>query len=330
MATISDVAKLSGLSKATVSRVINNHPYITKEKRELVFQAMKELGYQPNPSARRLRGQLTNTIGVIVPRIINPFFSHLVNAMEEVAYENNYHVLMFQSDEKKEKELYFLNLLKTKQVDGLIMTSIENDRELIEPYTAFGPILLCNEYIRHTALPTVRVNQTEAAQIGTKHLIDRGHTRIAYSTGGLFAGEGRDKDRNVGYQNALDDAGITINPNWVFVNKHSVEDGKDVMRKLIKMTDRPSAIFTGSDEIAAGVLLEAKANGLHVPGDIAIIGFDDQPIAEMIDPPLTTIRQPIQDIGLHSVKMLLAMLKKEEIRSRDIELPVELIIRSST
>ncbi|REJ07538.1 LacI family DNA-binding transcriptional regulator [Halobacillus trueperi] len=330
MATISDVAEKTGLSKATVSRVINNHPYISKEKRELVYKAMEELGYQPNPSARRLRGQLTNTIGVIVPRIVNPFFSYLVDAMEQVAYENNYQVLMFQSDEKKDKELYFLNLLKTKQVDGLIMTSIENDREVIESYTEYGPILFCNEYKSRSDLPVVRVDQAEAAYLGTKHLLDRGYRKIAYCTGGLFVEDGKDKDRNVGFQKALNDYNINVNTGWVFVNKHTIEDGKHVMKQIAEMRERPDAIFTGSDEIAAGVLMEAKALGMKIPEDLAVIGFDDQPIAEMIDPALTTIRQPIKEMGTESVGMLLRLLKNHPLEQKHQELSVELVVRSST
>ncbi|MFG6147702.1 LacI family DNA-binding transcriptional regulator [Halobacillus sp. B23F22_1] len=330
MPTISDVAKLSGLSKATVSRVINNHPYIAKEKRERVEQAMKELGYVPNPSARRLRGSTTSTIGVIVPRIVNPFFSYLVNSIEQAAYKNNYQVLMFQSNEKKDKELYFLNLLKNRQVDGLIMTAIENDWEVIEPYTKFGPIVLCNEYLTHSNAPIVRLDQSKAAYIGTKHLIDKGHTKIGYCTGGLFAEDGKDKDRNNGYQHALSEAGLSIHTNWIFINKHTIDDGRKVMKQLLEMADRPTAIFTGSDEIAAGVIMEAKENGVRVPEDLAVMGFDDQPVAEMLEPKLTTIRQPVDELGEKSVAQLIAAMNSKETVPENIELPVELLVRKST
>ena len=172
MATILDVAKLSGQSKTTVSRVINNHPYVSDKKRELVLKAMEELGYTPNPSARRLRGQLTSILGVIVPRIVNPFFSYLVNSIEQAAYNEGYQVLMVQSNEDKEKELAFLNLLKTKQVDGIIMTSIENDWEVIEHYTKYGPILLCNDYVDQELAPMIRLDQTKGAYLGAKHLVE--------------------------------------------------------------------------------------------------------------------------------------------------------------
>ncbi|UOQ42896.1 LacI family transcriptional regulator [Halobacillus salinarum] len=330
MATISDVAKLTGLSKSTVSRVINNHPYISKEKRKLVEKAMDELGYQPNPSARRLRGQLTSTIGVVVPRIANPFFSYLLASIEQTAFQNNYQVLMFQSNENKEKEVYFLNLLKTKQVDGLIMTAVENDWNTIEPFTKYGPIILCNEYLSSASIPMIRVNQTKGAYLAAKHFIDQGHTKIAYCTGGLFADDGKDKDRNKGYQQALEEAGIPLNPSWIFINKHSIEDGKKVMKDIIELKDNPTAIFTGSDEIAAGVIIQAKELGLKVPEDIAVIGFDDQPSAEMLDPKLTTIRQPIEQMGQKAVEVLLSLLNKSEPENKMPELPVELVVRNST
>lgn len=330
MATISDVAKLTGLSKATISRVLNNHSYVSKEKRELVLEAMKQLGYTPNPSARRLRGQLTTTIGVIVPRIINPFFSYLVNAIEKTAYQKGYQVIISQSNEDKQKELAFLNLLKTKQVDGIIMTSIENDWKAIEPFLEYGPIVLCNEYILDANVPIIRLNQQKGAYIGVKHLIERGHTKIAYCTGGLFAEHGKDKDRNTGFQKALNEANITVNPQWIFLNQHSIEDGKQVMQQILEMSERPTAIFTGSDEIAAGMMIEAKKNGLSIPEDIAIIGFDDQPLAEMLEPQLTTIRQPVDKMGELSMNVIIDILDNTQAIKNSYELPIELIVRKTT
>ncbi|MCM3769041.1 LacI family DNA-binding transcriptional regulator [Priestia aryabhattai] len=330
MPTIYDVAKLSGLSKTTVSRVINNHSYVSEEKKNLVIKAMKELNYTPNPSARRLRGQVMTTIGVIVPRIINPFFSYLVDSIEQVAYKNGYHVLIFQSNEDKEKELAFLNLLKTKQVDGIIMTSIENEWSIIEPFIEYGPILLCNEYVNNANVPIVRLDQYKGAYIGVKHLLEKGHRKIGYCTGGLFAEEGKDKDRNQGYQKALQEAGIEPDPKWIFVNQHSIEDGKKVIKKILTMEDRPTAIFTGSDEIAGGMMIEAKESGIRIPNDLAIIGFDDQPLAQMVDPKLTTIRQPIDQMGIKAMETLIDMLNDSELKVETFELPIELVVRSST
>ncbi|GLC90341.1 LacI family DNA-binding transcriptional regulator [Lysinibacillus piscis] len=330
MPTISDVAKLTGLSKTTISRVINNHQYVSEEKRALVLKAMQELGYTPNPAARRLRGQSTTTIGVIVPRIVNPFFSYLVNTIETAAYEKGYQVIISQSNEDAEKELAFLQLLKTKQVDGIIMTAIENEWSVIEPFLAYGPIMLCNEYITNANVPIVRLNQQKGAYIGVKHLIDRGHHKIAYCTGGLFAEDGKDKDRNHGFQKALKEADIAVNTKWIFLNQYSIEDGKKVMNQIMAMDERPTAIFTGSDEIAAGMMIEAKKHGLKIPEDMAIIGFDDQPIAEMLEPQLTTIRQPVEKMGELAVAILVDMLDDTSLKVQEHELPIELVIRKTT
>lgn len=330
MATISDVAKLSGLSKTTVSRVINNHPYVSDKKREKVLEAMEELGYTPNPSARRLRGQLTTTIGVIVPRIVNPFFSYLVNSIERAAYKKGYQVLICQSHEDKEKEIAFLNLLKTRQVDGIIMTSIENDWKLIESYNKYGSILLCNDYVDQAVVPMIRLDQTKGAYLGVKHLIEKGHQKIAYCTGGLFDKEGKGKDRNQGFQKALYEAGMQINPNWIFINQHTIEDGKQILKQIIELDDRPTAIFTGSDEIASGIMIEAKELGLTIPNDLAIIGFDDQPVAEILDPKLTTIRQPVDQMGKKAIEVMIEMLENPKMEIKNYELPIELIVRQST
>ncbi|MDR4950331.1 LacI family DNA-binding transcriptional regulator [Neobacillus cucumis] len=330
MSTISDVAKLSGLSKTTVSRVLNNHPYVSEDKKKKVLKAMKELGYSPNPAARRLRGQLTTTIGVIVPRIVNPFFSYLVNAIEQTAFTQGYQVLICQSNEDKEKELAFLNLLKTKQIDGIVMTSLENDWGIIEQYTEYGPIVLCNEYLNNPDVPIVRIDQNKGAYIGINHLIQQGHRKIAYCTGGLFDEQGKDKDRNQGFQKALKEAGIMINPKWIFVNQHTIEDGKRVINQILEMDDRPTAVFTGSDEVAGGMMIKAKEHGLNIPDDIAIIGFDDQPIAELLDPQLTTIRQPVNQMGEKAVEVIIDLLNNPEKRISSYELPIELVIRKST
>ncbi|WP_100407649.1 LacI family DNA-binding transcriptional regulator [Bacillus solitudinis] len=330
MATISDVAKHAGLSKTTVSRVINNSPHVAPEKREKVLHAMKELNYSPNPSARRMRGNIMTSIGVIVPRIVNPFFSYLVDSIEKAAYEHGYQVVIFQSDERREKELSFLEMLKTKQVDAMIMTAIENDWEVIESYKQYGLILLCNEYLLNKGVSTVRVDQMNATFIGVKHLIEKGHRKIAYCTGGLFADDGKDKDRNKGFQKAMKEAGLDVNPQWVFVERHSIEDGKKVADQIIKMEDKPTAIFTGSDEVAGGILVELKSNGFKIPNDMAIIGFDDQPLAEIIDPKLTTIRQPISKMGEKCVEIIVSQNQGKGSEIIDCELQNELVIREST
>ncbi|ARK31224.1 LacI family DNA-binding transcriptional regulator [Halalkalibacter krulwichiae] len=326
MATIEDVAKRAGLSRSTVSRVLNNHPYVTEEKKQIVYEAMKELGYFPNSSAQRLRRQKTDTIAVLVPRLTNPFFPFLVEGMEKVAVENGLQILICQTKQDKEKELAFLNLLTTKQVDGLIFTAIENDWQTIAPYTKSGPIVLCNEYKLDANVPIIRLNQEKGSYLGACHLIKKGHKKIAYC-GGAKSELGIDREK--GFRSALEQFNLLLKESWIFRDAYSIECGKDIVKQIVEMTDRPSAIFTGSDEVAAGIVKEAKSKGIKIPDELAVIGFDDQPIAELMEPPLTTIRQPTRLMGEKTMDVMMSLLMNQYYQQQVFELPIEVISRET-
>ncbi|WP_332696039.1 LacI family DNA-binding transcriptional regulator [Halalkalibacter lacteus] len=328
MATIEDVAKLAGLSRATVSRVINNHPYVTEKKKQLVYQAMKELEYYPNSSAQRLRKQRTDAIAVLVPSLTNPFFPFLIEGLEMVAVENGLQLLICQTHHNKEKELSFLNLLQTKQVDGLIFTSIENDWETIASYQECGPIIMCNEYKSESPVPVVRLDQVKGSYKGARHLIEKGHKKVAYC-GGTKGELGA--DRLKGFKTAMEEFKLDVREEWMFRDSPSIECGKKILREITSMENRPTAVFAGSDEIGVGIIKEAKSLGLRIPEDIAVIGFDDLPIAELVEPPLTTIRQPIKDMGKKTMEIMTSMLAKQSTNNEKqvYELPIQLIIRES-
>ncbi|MDN4524258.1 LacI family DNA-binding transcriptional regulator [Fictibacillus fluitans] len=328
MATIQDVAKLAGLSRTTVSRVINRHPYVTDEKKRLVMNAMEELNYVPNSSARRLRKQQTETIAVYVPRITNPFFSQMVEVMGNYASERGYQLILCQTSYSRNQEINYLELLKTKQVDGLILTSIENEWSNIEPYMNYGPIMLCNEYNDRAQVPTVYLDQIEGGYIGTRHLIEQGHTRIAYCSGDNHASRVA-SDRYKGYKKALEEAGIVPSEEWILTNAYSINDGKRVFSDIAKMNERPTAVFTGSDEVAAGIWKEALNQKWNIPNDLAIIGFDDQPVADLIG--LTTIRQPIEKMAQQAMGQMIDIIQhKLPSKKKEIKLDFELIKRRST
>ncbi|GAE35272.1 LacI family DNA-binding transcriptional regulator [Halalkalibacter akibai] len=328
MATIEDVAKLAGLSRSTVSRVINHHPYVSEKKKQLVYAAMKQLEYYPNSSAQRLRRQKTDTIAVLVPRLTNPFFPVLIEELDLVAVEHGLQLLICQTQQNEEKELSFLNLLKTKQVDGLIFTAIENDWETIAPYKEWGPIILCNEYKSEATVPIVRLNQVKGSYLGTKHLIESGHTKIAFC-GGTESELGI--DRKKGFMKAMEEAGLIMSEDWFFPSSYSIDCGKDILKTLFAMKNRPTAVFTGSDEIAAGIIKEAKSLGVSIPDELAVIGFDDQPIAELMEPALTTIQQPVKDMGKKTMEVMVSMLNSDIVNDQDqiYELPIRLVKRQS-
>jgi LacI family transcriptional regulator, repressor for deo operon, udp, cdd, tsx, nupC, and nupG len=245
LSTIEDVAKLAGLSRTTVSRVLNDHPYVSEEKKKLVQQAMEQLGYVPNSAARSLRSQKTGIIAVLIPKISTPFFSQLIEILEIAASAKGYQLIICQTQFSKQKEINYLNLLKTKQVDGVIMTSFVNDWSVIDAYLSYGPIVLCNEIVKQAQIPMVYMNQAHAGYIVGKHLLERGHRHIAYCSNGIVS-EGM-KARELGFKQALTEAGFCFEQKYYFDNVSSIEDGKQIMNELVSMRIKPTAIFTGGD-----------------------------------------------------------------------------------
>ncbi|HEU5140089.1 MAG TPA: LacI family DNA-binding transcriptional regulator [Bacillales bacterium] len=329
MATIGDVAELAGLSRATVSRVMNHHPYVSEEKRKLVHEAMHQLGYAPNSLAKRLRTQTTETIAVLIPRISNPFFSSLVEAMEIKAAESDFQLIVCQTRSDKQRELVYLDWLKTKQIGGVILASSENSWEVIKGYTEFGPIMFCNEYPPNTDVPIVCMDQYQGGYLGTRHLIERGHQQIACCFGSSHITN--TSDRQKGFLHALEESGLSMNDKWWFRNALEIQDGKKIFHQMMEMDNRPSAIFTGSDEVAAGIIKEAKTYGAKIPNDLAIVGYDDQPIAELMDPGITTIHQPSQEIGAKTMELMIQYIKhNHKPNERIVGWLSRLIVRGST
>ncbi|HET7627643.1 MAG TPA: LacI family DNA-binding transcriptional regulator [Bacillales bacterium] len=308
MATIGDVAKLAGLSRATVSRVINNHPYVTEEKKKLVVDAMEQLGYVPNSIAQQLRRQTVTTVAVIVPRISNPFFSLLVEAMEREAARQGFQLIVCQTQMDKHRELEYLGWLRKKQIGGIIFASTENRWEEIKDYASFGPVVFCNEYPDHTDVPIIGLDQFEGGYLGTRHLIEKGHRRIAYCGGSDSVTNIR--ERKKGFDHALQEENLFFDEQWSFSGVYDSFDGQRVFREIMKLSPRPTAVFTGSDQVAAGMIKEARSQGVRVPDAFAVIGFDDQPIAELMDPTITTVYQPVEEMGRRTMELMIRIISE--------------------
>lgn len=311
MATISDVAKLAGMSVSTVSRVINNSPHVSNKKRVAIEAAMSELGYVPRPAARQLRGSKSNTVAVTVPRIVNPFFSYLVDAIERTLDEAGYSTLIVQTFGRPEEELAALNLLKSQQVDGVILCSIENEWSQISKYLKYGQIVLVNEYLPGTGVPVIRADQYQAFFDATNFLFEQGYQRIAYATGRRTVaiaakGENFDADRFAGFQDALMAHQLSFNRDWFFTQAHTAEDGHHICEQLLALPQRPDAIIAGSDEVAMGIVQAADARQIAIPSQLAILGVDDQPVAANLKIPLTTLRQPTKELGQAAAQAMLA------------------------
>lgn len=289
MSNIRDIAKLANVSVATVSRVLNHHPYVREDKREAVLKAMKELNYQININAVHLAKGKTDVIGVVIPYINHPYFSTILEGIAEEAQKSGLKLMIIQTDYTSEKELEALDMLKFKQVDSLIITSRSVDIEVVQDYLAYGKIVLCEE-VRDERFSSIYINHYEAFREGMKLLIDSGHHQIGYCVG-RHKGTSSTKRRQA-YQDVLKEAGVEVSEEWIFGECLFLEDGKKVIEKIQTLESKPSALIVTNDMVAAGVYLEAQKAGLT---DLAILGFENHPISEALG--ISTISLPLKEMG---------------------------------
>lgn len=334
MATISDVAKLSGISVSTVSRVINNKPHVSEDKRRRVLEAMEQLGYTPLQAARQMRGSGSNNIAVLVPTITNSFFAELVDSIEKTCRRYDYKTLITQTYGDKDEERYALSLLTLHHVDGMILCALENEWSVIQSEVDESKIVVCNEYNGESTFSSVRGKQYEGFYEATEYLVGKGYRRIAYCTGARAVllqqkGMDLDTDRYLGYAECLGRNGVTANPAWLFTNVRVLEDGHRIARELMQMDPHPDAILAGSDEVAAGIIMEALSHGWRIPEDLAVVGVDDQKLARVLPIPLTTIKQPVLLEGQAAAEELIRRLQSEETAPAQKELELKLVIRET-
>ncbi|WP_330112439.1 LacI family DNA-binding transcriptional regulator (plasmid) [Cetobacterium somerae] len=331
IATIKDVAKLAGLSVSTVSRYLNNHPYITDEKREKIQKAMETLDYVPSSVATTLRSNKGKMIGVLVSRITNPYFSYLIDAMEKVIKAKGYTLLIVQTYDDEKAEFKMIEMLKQKMINGLIMCSVENSSEIIEFYCKYGPIVICNQRVDSSEVHQITTDQEKITYEAIKYLFSKGYKKIAYCTGGSFSLKSHGLLRNNGFKKAMEENNKIIDSRDIFENIHTIEDGYKIADILIKNSDEnwPDAIFTGSDEVASGLIIKLLEYGKKIPEDIAVMGFDNQPFSNMVAVPITTVSQPVEALGRESAKLILSLLNNEEYYIKKEELTLKIIERKS-
>ncbi|SFS71027.1 LacI family DNA-binding transcriptional regulator [Paenibacillus sp. 453mf] len=326
MANIKTIAKLAGVSVTTVSRVLNNHPYVNEATRQKVQRIMEKEGYQPNSSAVHLIKGQTNSVGVIVPSS-HPYFQTILSGIMDEAAKSGYGTLLYQSRYETHEEHKALQLLSTKQIDGLIFCSRALELEAIAAYAKYGPVVTC-EYTEHERIAAVYTDHYEAFQTGMQYLIQHGHTAIGYCVGRPDSASSQ--ARYLAYKTLLQEHGEVLRPEWIFTNCTEIKDGIRVIDTLMTMEERPTALLVTGDEAAAGVILRAQAIGLRIPEDIAIIGFDNLPISEALG--LTTIDQHLQEIGREAFRTFYHSRNtdvKDNGRRPKTAIPFELIERSS-
>lgn len=318
---------MAGVSVATVSRVINDHASVSTKTRLKVETAIKKLNYEPNMLGRNLRTSKSQMILIVVPSISNPFYAEIIKGIEDTVTYHQYNILLFATDSKAEKENTYFDLLKKRLVDGVItMDPALNKSKLYDLVKDF-PIIQCSEYDETGKIPFISIDNETAAYQAVKHLIKLGHEKIGLinsSNRYLYA-----RLREKGYKRALKEFDMPIDPNWiVYTDALDFNYGQNAMKKLFQLQDKPTAVFAVSDTLAIGALKEIHNQKLHVPDDMAIIGFDNLAFSKMTYPTLTTVTQPMYKMGTLAAKMIIDSINGKPIES--LLLDHELMIREST
>lgn len=327
--TIYDVAREAGVSMATVSRVVNNNPNVKPQTRKKVFEAIERLGYRPNAVARGLASKKTTTVGVVIPDISNAIFAEVARGIEDIANMYHYNIILCNADKKKDKEIRVINTLLEKQVDGLLFMGGAVTEEHLQAFkTANVPIVLCATTDEQGTIPSVDIDHEGAAFDAVQALIRSGHTRIAMICGTL-QDPANGYARFQGYKRALEAAGLPYDESLVRIGNYRYESGVDAMKYFLELGDRPTAVFSATDEMAIGAIHCIQDAGLKVPDNISVISVDNSRMASMVRPQLTAVAQPMYDIGAVSMRLLTKLMKKEAVDNARVILPHEIVNRQS-
>ena len=330
MPSLTDVARLAGVSIATVSRVINESDKVSSATREAVQKAMKELGYIPSRVARRLRqrGGLRHLLGVILPDIQNPFNAEIARGIEDVAYANKFAVLLCNSDDKLVKEQFYLNVMRSESVDGVILPPNQESDEAVRNVIEAGmTVVIVDRALKNVSVDTVAVDNIFGAHEAVQHLIQKGHSRI-----GLIAGPSsisNSRQRRRGYEKALKEADLPLDSELIRIGDYKQNSGRVLAKELLELPSPPTALFVSNNLMAVGALEAIHEKKLKVPESIALIGFDDLPWAEALDPPLTVVRQPAYEVGKAAAEMLINRLNNPDLAVAKLQLRPRLILRKS-
>ncbi len=327
MANIQQVAELAGVSVATVSRVLNNHSTVATKTKLKVEEAINKLNYEPSMLGRNLRNSESRLLLVLIPEISNPFYFEIIKGIETTALGQGYNVLLCETDSNPERRNIYFDLVRKKMADGIISMDPAIKLKKLVQLAERHSIIQCSEYAIDSGISYVTIDSEKAAYRAVKHLLTIGHKHIAFINSDkkyLYA-----RQREAGYKKALEEHGIPLNKTYIrYTQQLSFESGQRAMRSLLSEKDRPTAVFSVSDLLAIGALKEIHAQGLQVPNDIAVVGFDNIDFANMTHPTLTTVEQPMYKMGTIAAQMLIDKIKGEEVES--VVLDHELVIREST
>lgn len=325
MATIKDVAREAGLTVGTVSRVLNNRGYISDATREKVYQVMKELNYQPNEVARSLSKSKTNTIGVIVPHIVHPYFAKLISNLEKAASDRSYKILLCNSRKERERELEYLEMLKSNRVAGLVLCSATVKTESLTDLDI--PVITIERNVG-MGTASVECDNYQGGVLAARHLIACG-CKYIINLSGVEQTEMPADSREEGFLDMCSQYGVTGIASKSRENEYYEMEYHEYIEKIILENPQADGIFASSDLIAAQALQVLAKLGIRVPEQMKVVGFDDVNVASLTTPPITTIRQPVKEMAETAIELIIKSNKGEMIPTRTL-LPVSLVKRGTT
>ena len=334
--TIKDIAKELGLSTSTVSRALRDSHEISHDTKKMVMEYAEKINFKPNRIAQSLKDHKSMSIGVIVTEIANSFFSQVINGVESIAHNNGYTVIIAQSMESADRELLSLQHLTSSSIDGLIIsvsTESKNFHYLKELHEKGMPIVFVDRAIDHIETHKVIVDNFKGAYKATKHLIDKGKKNIAILSNDI--GLSISRDRMAGYEAALTDHNLPIKETMIkYCNLGGMKyaEVEEAMKELMRRRIKPDAIFAGSDKLTIGCLRFLKERKIKVPDEVAVIGFSNTDLTDLIDPPLSVVRQPAFEMGEAATGLLLSLIRsKKPVTKFETRIhTTELLIKKST
>jgi len=327
--TVEDVAEEADVSTATVSRVFSGSAKVNKDTTNKVLRAARKLNYRPNRVASRLRGKgsQSKVLGLIVTDLNNPFFSDIARGVGDIAYKNENGVIVCNTDEDPQKERFYLDILLSEKVAGLIIAPTIGNKEYLKEIKKNIPLVTVDRLIPEMDVDSVLVDNENGAYLAVNRLLKLGHKRIGILCG--IKGITTTEKRLDGYEKALRENGIPIKSQFIFHGNSKEEGGTKGVRKLMNLENPPSAIFSTNNLMTLGIYEELYRQDIRVPEDIAIVGFDDMSWATALNPPLTAVRQPSFDLGVTAVELLLKRLADPDRPISNVKLRSELIVRQS-
>ena len=330
--TLEDIAKKAGVSRSTVSRVVNDHPNVRTEVRERVMEVIKSTGYHPNAAARTLATQRSWTLGLVLPQTVSffftdPFFPHLIKGIAQACNQHNFTLALFLVDSKEDEKKIFRRVSRRGLLDGvLVQAGHQGDQQIIGTLIdADMPQVIIGRPFRSDNVHYVDIDNFSASYIAVNHLIKLGRQRIGTITGPPQSSVG--VDRKSGYIKALNEHGFSQDENLIVQGDFTEAGGYDAMKTLLRA--KPDGVFAASDTMAVGAMRAVREAGISIPNEIAFVGFDDLPIATLADVQLTTMRQPVVQFGIRAVELLIEMIENGTHSPHHIILETELVIRDS-